>query len=221
MEDFHGEMDFKVAGTKEGITAIQMDLKNDGLSYAIIKSAFDMTREARIQILDEVILPCIAEPRKELAPTAPKMISMKIDPEKIREVIGTGGKVIQKICADTGAKIDIEDDGSVYIASADIEACRAAQRIIEQIVFVPEVGKLYYGKVVRILPIGAFVELVPGKDGMIHISKLENHRVEKVEDVLNVGDMTWVKVTEIDDRGRINLSRKDAMNERKRLGLEA
>ena len=221
VEDFHGEMDFKVAGTKEGITAIQMDLKNDGLSYAIIKSAFDMTREARIQILDEVILPCIAEPRKELAPTAPKMISMKIDPEKIREVIGTGGKVIQKICADTGAKIDIEDDGSVYIASADIEACRAAQRIIEQIVFVPEVGKLYYGKVVRILPIGAFVELVPGKDGMIHISKLENHRVEKVEDVLNVGDMTWVKVTEIDDRGRINLSRKDAMNERKRLGLEA
>ena len=221
VEDFHGEMDFKVAGTKEGITAIQMDLKNDGLSYAIIKSAFDMTREARIQILDEVILPCIAEPRKELAPTAPKMISMKIDPEKIREVIGTGGKVIQKICADTGAKIDIEDDGSVYIASADIEACRAAQRIIEQIVFVPEVGKLYYGKVVRILPIGAFVELAPGKDGMIHISKLENHRVEKVEDVLNVGDMTWVKVTEIDDRGRINLSRKDAMNERKRLGLEA
>ncbi len=220
VEDFHGEMDFKVAGTKEGITAIQMDLKNDGLSYAIIKSAFDMTREARIQILDEVMLPCIAEPRKELAPSAPKMISMKIDPEKIREVIGTGGKVIQKICADTGAKIDIEDDGSVYIASADIEACRAAQRTIEQIVFVPEVGKLYYGKVVRILPIGAFVELVPGKDGMIHISKLENHRVEKVEDVLNVGDMTWVRVTEIDDRGRINLSRKDALNERKRLGLE-
>lgn len=219
VEDFHGEMDFKVGGTKKGITAIQMDLKNDGLTGPIIQSAFDITREARIQILDEVMLPVIAEPRKELAPTAPKMITMKINPDKIREVIGSGGKVIQKIVADTGAKIDIEDDGSIYISAVDIEACRAAKKIIDNIVFVPEVGKLYYGKVVRIIPIGAFVELVPGKDGMVHISKLENHRVEKVEDVLKEGDMTWVKVTEVDDRGRINLSRKDALKEREKMGL--
>ena len=219
VEDFHGEMDFKVAGTKKGITAIQMDLKNDGLTYDIIENAFEITREALIQILDEIMLPVISEPRKELAPTAPKMISMKINPDKIREVIGTGGKVIQKICADTGAKIDIEDDGSVFISSSDIEACRAAKKIIDDIVFVPEVGKLYYGKVVRIIPIGAFVELAPGKDGMIHISKLENRRVEKVEDVLKEGDWTWVKVTEIDEKGRVNLSRKDAIKEREKLGL--
>ena len=218
VEDFHGEMDFKVGGTKKGITAIQMDLKNDGLTMEIIKSAFDMTREARIQIIDEIMLDAIPAPRPELAPTAPKMIMMKIHPDKIREVIGSGGKVIQKICADTGAKVDIEDDGSIYIASTDIEACRKAKKIIDDIVFVPEVGKLYYGKVVRIIPIGAFVELVPGKDGMVHISKLENRRVEKVEDVLQEGDMTWVKVTEIDDRGRINLSRKDALKERQAQG---
>ena len=219
VEDFHGEMDFKVAGTKKGITAIQMDLKNDGLTPEIIKSAFEITREARIQILDEIMLPVISEPRAELAPTAPKMISMKINPDKIREVIGSGGKVIQKICADTGAKIDIEDDGSVFISAVDIEACRAAKKTIDNIVFEPEVGALYYGQVVRILPIGAFVELAPGKDGMIHISKLENRRVAKVEDVLNVGDWTWVKVTEIDDRGRVNLSRKDALKERREMGL--
>ena len=146
------------------------------------------------------------------------MISMKIHPDKIREVIGSGGKVIQKIVADTGAKIDIEDDGSVYISSSDIEACRAAKKIIDSIVFVPEVGQLYYGKVVRIIPIGAFVELVPGKDGMVHISKLENHRVEKVEDVLKEGDMTWVKVTDIDEKGRINLSRKDALRDMSAAG---
>jgi len=220
VEDFHGEMDFKVGGTKKGITAIQMDLKNDGLTFEIIKSAFDMCLEARIQMLDEIMLPAISEPRAELAKTAPKMIMMKIHPDKIREVIGSGGKVIQKICADTGAKVDIEDDGSVYIASTDIEACRAAKKIIDDIVFVPEIGKVYYGKVVRIIPIGAFVELVPGKDGMVHISKLENRRVEKVEDVLNEGDMTWVKVMEIDDRGRINLSRKDAIKDREAMGLK-
>jgi len=219
VEDFHGEMDFKVAGTKKGITAIQMDLKNDGLTYEIIKSAFELTREGRIKILDEVMLPCIAKPRDHLSPYAPKMLQMKIDIEKIREVIGSGGKTIQKICADTGTKIDIEDDGTIYISATDIEACHAAKKAIDNIVFVPEVGKLYYGKVVRILPIGAFVELVPGKDGMIHISKLDNRRVEKVEDVLNVGDMTWVKVTEIDDKGRINLSRKDAIRERQKAGL--
>ena len=214
VEDFHGEMDFKVAGTKEGITAIQMDLKNDGLKHEIIKEALQITREARYQILDEIMLPCISEPRKELAKTAPKMIKMTINPDKIREVIGSGGKVIQKICADTGCKIDIEDSGNIYIASEDIEACRAARQTIENIVFEPEVGKLYYGKVVRIIPIGAFVELAPGKDGMIHIKDLEFKRTEKVEDVLNIGDMTWVKVMNVDDRGRIDLSRKDAMREK-------
>ncbi|UOO37079.1 polyribonucleotide nucleotidyltransferase [Oscillospiraceae bacterium CM] len=219
VEDFHGEMDFKVGGTKKGITAIQMDLKNDGLTYDIIENAFVITREARIQILDEIMLPVIDKPRDELAPTAPKMITMKIHPDKIREVIGSGGKVIQKIVADTGAKIDIEDDGSIYISSADIEACRAAKKIIDAIVFVPEIGQLYFGKVVRIIPIGAFVELAPGKDGMVHISKLENRRVEKVEDVLKEGDMTWVKVTDIDDRGRVNLSRKEAIKERQAAGL--
>ncbi len=219
VEDFHGEMDFKVAGTKKGITAIQMDLKNDGLKHEIVKEAFAITKEARFQILDEIMLKAIPEPRKELAKSAPKMIQMKINPEKIREVIGSGGKVIQKITADTGCKIDINDDGNIFIASEDIEACRAARTIIENIVFEPEVGKLYYGKVVRIIPIGAFVELVPGKDGMVHIKDLEFKRTEKVEDVLNIGDMTWVKVTEIDERGRVNLSRKDAIKEREKLGL--
>ena len=214
VEDFHGEMDFKVAGTKAGITAIQMDLKNDGLKHEIVKEALEITREARYQILDEVMLKALPEPRKELAKTAPKMIQMKINPDKIREVIGSGGKVIQKITADTGCKIDIDDDGSVFIASEDIEACRAARQTIENIVFEPEVGALYYGKVVRIIPLGAFIELAPGKDGMCHIKDLEFKRTEKVEDVLNVGDMTWVKVTEIDDRGRVNLSRKEALKER-------
>jgi len=218
VEDFHGDMDFKVAGTKKGVTAIQMDLKNDGLTGEIIKSALEITRDARYKILDEVMLPCIAEPRKEVSQYAPKMITMKIDVEKIREVIGSGGKTIQKIVADTGAKIDIEDDGSVYISSVDLSACQAAKQAIENIVFVPEVGKLYHGKVVRVIPIGAFVELVPGKDGMVHISKLENRRVEKVEDVLNVGDMTWVKVTDIDEKGRINLSRKDALRDMSAAG---
>ncbi|MCD8066737.1 MAG: polyribonucleotide nucleotidyltransferase [Oscillospiraceae bacterium] len=219
VEDFHGEMDFKVAGTKQGITAIQMDLKNDGLKHEIVKKTLEMTREARIQILDEIMLPVISEPRKELAKSAPKMIQMRINPDKIREVIGSGGKVIQKITADTGCKIDINDDGSVFIASEDIDACRAARQTIENIVFEPEVGQLYYGKVVRIIPIGAFVELVPGKDGMCHIKDLEFRRTEKVEDVLNIGDMTWVKVTGIDERGRVNLSRKDAIRERERLGF--
>ena len=214
VEDFHGEMDFKVAGTKAGITAIQMDLKNDGLKHEIVKEALEITREARYQILDEVMLKALPEPRKELAKTAPKMIQMKINPDKIPEVIGSGGKVIQKICADTGCKIDIDDDGSIFIASEDIEACRAARQTIENIFFEPEVGALYYGKVVRIIPIGAFIELAPGKDGMCHIKDLEFKRTEKVEDVLNVGDMTWVKVTEIDDRGRVNLSRKEALKER-------
>ena len=213
VEDFHGEMDFKVAGTKAGITAIQMDLKNDGLSHAIIKEALDTTRDARCAILDEIMLPCIKAPRAEVSEYAPKMIKIKIDTDKIREVIGSGGKVIQKICAETGAKIDIEDDGTIYIAGIDKTSCDAAKKMIETIVFVPEVGALYYGKVVRILQFGAFVELAPGKDGMVHISKLAERRVEKVEDVINIGDMIWVKVSEVDDKGRVNLSYKDALRE--------
>ncbi len=213
VEDFHGEMDFKVAGTTEGITAIQMDLKNDGLTLEIVADALERCRKARLEILSEIMLPCIPGPRPEVSEFAPKMISMKIDVDKIREVIGSGGKTIQKICADTGAKIDIDDDGSVFISAVDSACAEAAKKMIDDICFVPEVGKLYFGKVVRILPIGAFVELAPGKDGLVHISKLENRRVEKVEDVLNIGDMTWVKVMEIDEKGRVNLSRKDALKE--------
>ena len=214
VEDFHGEMDFKVAGTTEGVTAIQMDLKNKGLTMEIIADALERCRKARLEILEKVMLPCISEPRPDVSEYAPKMISMQIPVDKIREVIGSGGKTIQKICADTGAKVDIDDDGNVFIAAVDPAAGYAAKKMIDDICFVPEVGALYYGKVVRILPIGAFVEIAPGHDGMVHISKLENRRVEKVEDVLNVGDMTWVKVTEIDDRGRVNLSRKEALKER-------
>ena len=213
VEDFHGEMDFKVAGTKAGITAIQMDLKNDGLTHEIIKEALEITRDARFAILDEIMLPCIAAPRPEVSKYAPKMITMKIDPDKIREVIGKGGSVIQKITAESGATVDIEDDGTIHIASPNPAACDAAKKMIETIVFVPEVGALYYGKVVRILQFGAFVELAPGKDGMVHISKLANHRVNRVEDVVNIGDMIWVKVTDIDEKGRVNLSYKDALRE--------
>ena len=215
VEDFHGEMDFKVAGTKAGITAIQMDIKNDGLSHAIIKEALEITKDARFAILDEIMLPCISAPRSEVSKYAPKMITMKIDADKIREVIGKGGSVIQKITAESGAQIDIEDDGTIHIASPDSAACDVAKKMIETIVFVPEVGSLYYGKVVRIMTFGAFVELAPGKDGMVHISKLADHRVEKVEDVVNIGDMIWVKVTEIDEKGRVNLSYKDALKEMK------
>ncbi len=213
VEDFYGDMDFKVGGTKKGITAIQMDLKIDGLTPEIIRSALTITRDARYKILDEIMLPVIAEPRKELSKYAPKMLHMSIDPDKIRDVIGKGGCVIQKIVADTGAKVDIEDDGSVFISAIDSAACENAKKIIETIVLDPVPGELYYGKVVRIIPIGAFVEIAPGKDGMVHISKLENRRVEKVEDVLNVGDMTWVKFLGVDDKGRTNFSRKDAYNE--------
>ena len=213
VEDFHGEMDFKVAGTKKGITAIQMDLKNDGLTMEIIKNALDITYDARCQILDQVMLPCIAEPRAEVSKYAPKMITMHIDPDKIRDVIGKGGSVIQKIVAESGAKIDIDDDGTIHIASPDAESCEKAKKCIDDIVFVPEVGQLYYGRVVRLMTFGAFVELAPGKDGLVHISKLADKRIEKVEDACKVGDMMWVKVTEIDEKGRVNLSHKDAMKE--------
>ena len=213
VEDFHGEMDFKVGGTKKGITAIQMDLKNDGLTMEIIKEALDITYDARCEILDQIMLPAISEPRKEVSKYAPKMLTMHIDPSKIREVIGSGGKVIQKICADTGAKIDIEDDGTIFIAGVDAASCDAAKKCIDDIVFVPEVGALYYGRVVRLMTFGAFVELAPGKDGLVHISKLADHRIEKVEDACKVGDMMWVKVTDIDEKGRVNLSHKDAVKE--------
>jgi len=213
VEDFHGEMDFKVAGTKAGITAIQMDLKNDGLTMEIIKEALDTTYDARVQILDQIMLPVIAEPRPEVSKYAPKMITMHIDPDKIREVIGKGGSVIQKIVADTGAKIDINDDGSIFIAAPNPESCNAAKKCIDDIVFVPEVGALYYGRVVRLMTFGAFVELAPGKDGLVHISKLAEKRIEKVEDACKIGDMMWVKVTEIDEKGRVNLSHKDALRE--------
>ena len=213
VEDFHGEMDFKVAGTKKGITAIQMDLKNDGLTMEIIKNALDITYDARCEILDQIMLPCISEPRKEVSKYAPKMVIMHINPDNIRDVIGKGGSVIQKIVADTGAKIDIDDDGTIHIAAADASACDAAKKCIDDIVFVPEIGKLYYGRVVRLMTFGAFVELAPGKDGLVHISKLADHRIEKVEDACKIGDMMWVKVTDIDEKGRVNLSHKDAMRE--------
>ena len=213
VEDFHGEMDFKVAGTKKGTTAIQMDLKNDGLTMEIIKNALDITYDARCQILDQVMLPCIAEPRAEVSKYAPKMITMHIDPDKIRDVIGKGGSVIQKIVAESGAKIDIDDDGTIHIASPDAESCEKAKKCIDDIVFVPEVGQLYYGRVVRLMTFGAFVELAPGKDGLVHISKLADKRIEKVEDACKIGDMIWVKFMEIDEKGRVNLSHKDAMKE--------
>ena len=213
VEDFHGEMDFKVAGTTEGITAIQMDLKNRGLTMEIIADALERCRKARLEILSEVMLKAIPAPRPEVSEYAPKMLSLKIPVDKIREVIGSGGKTIQKICADTGAKVDIDDDGSVFISAVDSAAAYAAKKMVDDICFVPEVGKIYQGKVVRILPIGAFVEIAPGHDGMVHISKLENHRVEKVEDVLNLGDVTYVKFMGFDEKGRANFSRKDALKE--------
>ena len=217
LEDFYGDMDFKVAGTKKGITSIQVDIKVDGLSPAVIQEALRKCRDARYKILDEIMLKAIAAPRPDVSPWAPKMIQMKIDPEKIREVIGKGGCVIQNITAESGAKVDIEDDGTICIAAVNTADAEKAQRMINAIVKEPEVGEVYYGKVVKIMPFGAFVQLTSSKDGMCHISKLEKHRVEKVEDVLKEGDMTWVKVVEIDDKGRINLSRKDVKDEEKVL----
>ena len=211
LEDFFGDMDFKVAGTKAGITAIQMDLKIDGLTPEIIKAAFAQTHTARDYILDEVMLKAIDKPRAEVSEYAPKMITINIDPEKIGDVIGKGGKVIQAITAETGAKIDIEDDGTVFIAAVDKNAALKAKSYVEAIAFDPEPGTVFVGKVTRIMSFGAFVEFAPGKEGLVHISKLAKERVEKVEDVVNVGDEIKVKVLEIDDKGRINLSRKDAI----------
>ncbi len=212
LEDFYGDMDFKVAGTHKGITAIQMDLKIDGLTPAIIREALAVTHKGRDYIIDDVILKAIPAPRPEVSEYAPKMIIMKIPVDKISEVIGKQGKVIQGIVADTGAKIDIEDDGTVYIASPDKNAIEAAKSIIDGIIFEPEVGAIYVGKVTRIIPIGAFVEFAPGKEGLVHISKLDRKRTEKVEDVCQVGDEMKVKFLGTDEKGRMNLSRRDALD---------
>ena len=209
IEDFFGDMDFKVGGTKEGITAIQVDIKVDGLSYDIIAEAFDRTEKARNYILDEIMLPQIAEPRKDLSKYAPRIITMQINPEKIKDVIGTGGKVINKIIDETGVKIDIQEDGRVFISSTESEGARRAKEIIENITRDIEVGGIYTGKVTRITTFGAFIELAENKEGLLHISKISNERVNKVEDVFKVGDEVTVKVYEIDDQGRINLTRKD------------
>ena len=211
LEDFFGDMDFKVGGTKKGITAIQMDTKVHGLTPEIVKEAFEKTYKARCKILDEVMLPVIPEPRKELSPFAPKMLTTKIDPDKIGDVIGKQGKVIQKICAECNVKIDVEDDGSVFITSTDLEGCKQALNIIETIVNDPEVGAIYKGVVTRLMSFGAFVEIAPGKEGLVHISQLDVKRTEKVEDVVNVGDEIIVEVLPIDDQGRLNLSRRNAL----------
>ena len=214
LEDFYGEMDFKVAGTKKGITSIQVDIKNDGLPYEVIEEALAKTRKARCYIIDEILLKAIPAPREELSQYAPKAETMKIDVDKIRDVIGQGGKVIQKIVAETGAKIDIEEDGTIHIFAVDQESGKAARDAIEAIVKEPEVGEIYNGLVKTIQPFGAFVEILPGKDGLCHISKLAHHRVEKVEDVVKEGDWLKVKVMEVDKKtGKISLSHKDAVDE--------
>ena len=210
LEDFYGDMDFKVAGTHKGITSIQMDLKIDGLTPEIIHQALTTTHTARDYILDEIILKAIPAPRAELSPYAPKMMSITIDPDKIGKVIGPGGKTIQKICADTGAKVDINDDGIVFISAVIPGAAEKAKEIIEAITFEPVAGTTYVGVVTRIIPIGAFVEFAPGKEGMVHISKLAATRTEKVEDVVAIGDQVRVKFLGADEKGRLNLSMKDA-----------
>ena len=213
IEDFFGDMDFKVAGTKKGITAIQMDLKIDGLTEEIIWSALEKTEKARFHIIDEVILKAIEQPREELSEYAPKMLMMNINPDKIRDVIGKGGCVIQKIQADTNTKIDIEEDGRLFIATYSNEGGKQAMATIKAIVEDPEVGALYKGTVTGIIKIGAFVEFAPGKEGMVHISQLDNKRVPTVEDVVSIGDEIWVKFLGVDEKGRMNLSRKAALAE--------
>ena len=213
LEDFYGDMDFKVAGTKKGITAIQMDLKVHGLTPEIIKEAFAKTHKARNYILDEIMLPVISEPRKQLSPYAPKMLTLQIDPDKIGDVIGKGGKVIQEIQNTYDVKINIEEDGRVFISGIDIDKCNGAVEVVKLIATDPEVGAFYNGVVTRLMSFGAFVEIAPGKEGLVHISRLDVKRTERVEDVVNVGDSVVVKCIEIDDQGRINLSRRDALIE--------
>jgi len=209
IEDFFGDMDFKVGGTKDGITAIQVDIKVDGLSYEIIEEAFERTEKARNYILDEIMLPQISKPRDEISKYAPKIVNMKISVDKIKDVIGTGGKTINKIIEETGVKIDIEEDGNVFIYSDDIDAANKAKAIIEELTREIEEGGIYTGKVVRIMNFGAFVDLGGGKEGLLHISKISKEHINKVEDVLKIGDEVTVKVYEIDNQGRINLTRKD------------
>ena len=216
VEDFHGDMDFKVGGTRKGITAIQMDIKIDGLTYDIIADAFEKCRKGRLYILDEIIKPVIAEPRHELSRWAPKMFSIVIPTDKIKDVIGKGGKVIQEICANCNCKIDVQEDGHVFVSAIDQEDAKRAIFTIKTIVEDPEIGAIYKGKVTRLMNFGAFVEIAPGKEGLVHISKLDTKRVERVEDVVAVGDAIVVKVTDIDQQGRINLSRRDAI-----IALEA
>ena len=211
LEDFYGDMDFKVGGTHKGITAIQMDLKIDGLTPEIIKDAFAKTHKARDYIIDEVILKAIPAPRETVNKYAPKMMSMKVPVEKIRDVIGTGGKVIQKLCADFDVKVDIDEEGNVFICGSDLDKANACIDTIKSIVTDPEIGAIYKGRVVRVKEFGAFVEFAPGKEGMVHISELENRRVEKVEDVCDVGDQIIVKIIKIDNQGKIGLSRKAAL----------
>lgn len=213
LEDFFGDMDFKVGGTHKGITAIQVDIKVDGLTMEIVAEALEKTKKARLHILDNVMAPAIAAPREELSEYAPKMISMQIHPDKIREVIGSGGKVIQKICADFDVKVDIDDDGKVFVSGVGSEGVAGARDYINSIVLDPEVGAIYKGKVTRLMNFGAFVEIAPGKEGLVHVSKLDTNRVEKVEDFVSPGDELVVKVVEIDQQGRINLSRKDALKD--------
>ncbi len=213
LEDFFGDMDFKVAGTKKGITAIQMDLKVHGLTPEIIKEAFEKTYKARMYILDEIMLPVISEPRAELSAYAPKLLTTKIDVEKIGDVIGKQGKVIQKICAECNCKVDVEEDGTIFVTAVDINDANRALDIINTIANDPEIGAIYNGVVTRLMAFGAFVEIAPGKEGLVHISKLDVKRTEKVEDCVSIGDQIMVKVTEIDDQGRINLSRRDALIE--------
>ncbi|MGI6348415.1 MAG: polyribonucleotide nucleotidyltransferase [Eubacteriaceae bacterium] len=210
VEDHNGDMDFKVAGTRDGITAIQMDIKIHGIDEAVLREALEQARKGRIFILEKMA-EVISEPREEMSPYAPRMLSMEIPSDKIGEVIGPGGKMINKIIEATGVKIDIMDDGKAYIASPDLENAEKAKSMIEAIIKEVEVGEIYNGKVVRIIDIGAFVELLPGKEGMVHISKLAHEHVKNVTDVVQVGDSIQVKVTEIDSRGRINLSRKDLL----------
>ena len=211
VEDFHGDMDFKVGGTRRGITAIQMDIKVDGLTYEIVEEALEKCRKGRLYILDQIIKPVIAEPRAELSKYAPKMFSMMIPVDKIKDVIGKGGKVIQEMCANFNCKIDIEEDGHVFISAVDQDDAKRAIATIKTIVEDPEIGAIYKGRVTRLMNFGAFVEIAPGKEGLVHISKLDDHRVEHVEDVVAVGDPIFVMVTDIDQQGRINLSRKDAL----------
>ena len=209
LEDFFGDMDFKVGGTKDGITAIQVDIKIDGLTYDIISEAFERTKVARDYILDNIMLPVIDKPRADISKYAPRILTTKINPEKIKDVIGTGGKTINKIIDETGVKIDIEDDGQVCIYSNDMESAQKAMKMIEIITREIEAGKIYDGVVTKIMSFGAFVDLGGGKEGLLHISKISNKRVDKVEDVLAVGDEITVKVTDIDNQGRINLSMKE------------